>query len=260
MSTWSGVADAYTASFATLCAGTIERLLTDTPGARHLDVGSGTGSLAARASELGRTVVALDADPAMVGLSNAAVPGRAMRAALPDLPFDDGTFDSVTANFVLNHVGDPRAAMRDLARVTSPGGRVAATIWPARNPVWAALVADVFDSAGVVPITGQGLSAEFDFERSIHGLTALARAVGLETLTVTELSWEWEISDEALWCGIAGGVATVGRTYLAQTPSVRAAARDEFFAATEVMASDGMLRLPSTAVYLLAAARDGTPP
>ncbi len=34
------------------------------------------------------------------------------------------------ANFVVNHVGLPRAALAELRRVTVPGGRVAVTAWP----------------------------------------------------------------------------------------------------------------------------------
>ena len=253
MSTWSGVSDAYRASFGTLCEGTIERLLSDTSGGSHLDVGSGTGALAARAAALGRTVVALDADPEMVAMSRAAVPGCAVEASLPDLPFHEGTFDAVTANFVINHVRDPRAAMRELARVTRPGGRVAVTIWPARTPEWAVLVADAFSRAGVVPIRSQRLSVEMDFDRSMDGLRGLADAAGLHALTVTELTWDWEISVGALWGGIAGGVATVGQTFLAQTPGVQASVEREFHEATAGLVSDGMLRLSSTAAYLVAA-------
>jgi ubiquinone/menaquinone biosynthesis C-methylase UbiE len=253
VSTWSGVADAYRASFATLCEGTIDRLLTDTAGGSHLDVGSGTGALAARAADLGRTVVALDSDPGMVTMSRAAVPGCVVSASLPNLPFEAATFDAVTANFVINHVGDPRAAMRDLARVTRPGGRLAVTIWPAQTSEWAVLVAEAFSSAGVVPIPGQRLSAEFDFDRSVDGLCGLAEAAGLEATIATELTWDWEISVDALWGGIAGGVATIGQTFLAQTPGVQASAEREFYKATAGLACDGMLRLSSTAAYLVAA-------
>ncbi len=252
MSTWDGVADAYRTSFATLCEGTVERLLSDTSGGTHLDVGSGTGFLAARAAALGRTVVALDADPEMVAMSRAAVPGCVMEASLPDLPFDEGAFDAVTANFVINHVGDPRAAMRELARVTRPGGRVAVTVWPARTPGWAVLVADAFSRAGVVPIPGQRLGVGMDFERSVDGLRELADAAGLRALSTTELTWDWEIGVDALWGGISGGVATVGQTFLAQTPDVQASAEREFYEATAALADNGRLRLSSTAAYLVA--------
>lgn len=121
MGTWTAVAQAYRHSFATLCAGTLDRLLADTCGGHHLDVGCGTGELAARAATGGRSVVATDADPDMVAIA-ATRHAAVLQASLPALPFDDGRFDTVTANFVVNHVPDPRAAMAELARVVRPGG------------------------------------------------------------------------------------------------------------------------------------------
>jgi len=53
VSAWDGVGEAYRTSFATLCAGTVEVRLADTSGDHHLDVGSGTGHLAAGAAALG---------------------------------------------------------------------------------------------------------------------------------------------------------------------------------------------------------------
>ena len=245
------MADAYRESFGTLCAGTVERLLADTPGSSHLDVGSGTGALAAGAAAIGRTVVAVDADPEMVALSSATVPGSVVQGSLPCLPFADGTFDAVTANFVINQVSDPGAAMGELARVVRPGGRVAATIWPAEAAAWASLVAGAFDAAGVVPGASSRLAAELDFERSVDGLRTLARAAGLEAITATELTWDWEIGVDALWAGIAGGVTTAGQTLLAQTPEVRTAAGREFREAATAITCSGTLRLPSTAAYVV---------
>jgi SAM-dependent methyltransferase len=250
--TWSGDAEAYRESFATLCSGTIERLLADTPDSRHLDVGSGTGTLAARGAALGRKVIAIDADPAMVAVSTAVVPGRVVQGSLPNLPCADNAFDAVTANFVINHVPDPLAAMRELARVVHPAGRVAATVWPAQPAEWAVLVAGAFSAAGVIPIPRQRLSGDVDFERSVAGLRGLVEAAGLEAVTATELTWDWEISVNALWGGISGGVAAVGQTFLAQTPEVQVSAERAFHEAVRPLASDGMLRLSSTAVYVVA--------
>ena len=114
------------------------------------------------------------------------------------------------------------------------------------------LVAGAFSKAGVVAIPGQRLSAELDFDRSLDGLRGLAEAAGMEALTATELTWDWEISVDALWSGIAGGVATVGQTFLAQTPVVQSSAEREFYQATAGLADDGMSRLSSTAAYLVA--------
>lgn len=254
MHKWSGVAEAYRHSFGTLCEGTVERLLLDTSGVRHLDVGCGSGVLAARAAALGREVVAVDADPDMVTVSETVVPGRVLEGSLPDLPFDEGEFDVVTANFVINHVADPRGAMRELARVARPGGYVAATIWPALGSAWGALVADAFQAAGVIPSPSPRLSPELDFERSVDGLRGLAETAGLQTMQATQLQWVWTVSVDALWRGIAGGVATVGQQFLAQTPVVQRAAEAAFRSAAEGLADDGALQLPSTAVYIVATA------
>ena len=43
------------------------------------------------------------------------------RAAAKSLPFDDASFDLVTCQTVLIHVRDPRAAIREMLRVTKPG-------------------------------------------------------------------------------------------------------------------------------------------
>lgn len=74
----------------------------------------GAGTLAAAAMARRALVTAVDADPAMVALASAAAPGaRCREAVLPHLPFADGEFDSVTANFVLNHVGVPGRRRRN---------------------------------------------------------------------------------------------------------------------------------------------------
>ena len=108
---WIGIGRAYRASFARLCAGTIDEVLGELAGERLLDVGCGTGDLLAKAIDRGWAVEGVDPDPDMVTMSEALAPRRVRRAALPELPFEDGTFDAVTANFVVNHVADPRAAV-----------------------------------------------------------------------------------------------------------------------------------------------------
>jgi len=44
-----------------------------------------------------------------------------MGPALPHLPFTAGSFDAVAANYVLNHVGDPRTGVAELVLVARPG-------------------------------------------------------------------------------------------------------------------------------------------
>src|SRR5262249_57850926 len=49
------------------------------------------------------------------------------------LPYQNGTFAAVAAQLVLNFVADPRHTLRELMRVTRPGGVVAASVWDFRG-------------------------------------------------------------------------------------------------------------------------------
>jgi SAM-dependent methyltransferase len=91
-----------------------------------LEVGCGWGELAARlGSELGVRVVAVDSSPRMVELARE----RGVDARVADvqaLPFDDGSFDCVVANWMLYHVPDLDLGLGEIARVLRPGGRLVA--------------------------------------------------------------------------------------------------------------------------------------
>ena len=134
-------AESYEVSFGTLCSGTVERMLANTSASGgeigHLDLGCGTGGLAAAAVERCRDVTVVDSDPAMVARTRKRVPLAATyRASALELPLGSGTFDVVTANFLVNHLPDPRRGMAEIARVLRPGGRAAVTIWPTRSLPW----------------------------------------------------------------------------------------------------------------------------
>ena len=101
------------------------------PGGRALDAGCGTGrALPMLRAAVGRagTVVGVDLTPEM--LATAAGYGRLADAALvmadaARLPLGEGTVDAVLAAGLLPHLAHPGAALRELARVTRPGGRLA---------------------------------------------------------------------------------------------------------------------------------------
>jgi len=69
----------------------------------------------------------------MVATAAALVPEAEFHvAALPALPFGDRQFDVVLANFVINHVGQPRAALAELRGVTIPGAASRSPPGPSR--------------------------------------------------------------------------------------------------------------------------------
>jgi SAM-dependent methyltransferase len=93
---------------------------------RVLEVGCGMGEFAERvARELSADVVAVDISGRMVELTAA----RGIDASVADvqaLPFEDAEFDVAVANWVLYHARDVDLAIRELARVLRPGGRLVA--------------------------------------------------------------------------------------------------------------------------------------
>ena len=106
------------------------RLVGLEPGDRFLDVAAGPGGLSLPAARLGAEVLATDWSPAMIerfearareeGLSN--VEGRVMDCHALDLP--DFSFDVTGSQFGVMLVPDQPRALREMVRVTKPGGRV----------------------------------------------------------------------------------------------------------------------------------------
>lgn len=254
---WAGRAQAYEASFGRLCAHPVPRLLDAarvTAGTRVLDAGTGTGSAARAARERGARVRAVDAEPDMV--ARARRHGIAAEiAALPELPFPDGEFDAVLANFVINHVGRPRAALTELHRVLRPGGRIALTLWSARRGAGQELLGRACAAGGAVPPPHlPRLDPAEDFPRTPEGLTALLADAGFTEPEAAELEWEHRAFAEEWWGGAAAGVATVGLVLGAQDAGTVVRVRAEYDRLCAGFAADGEGRLVLPHVALLAAA------
>jgi ubiquinone/menaquinone biosynthesis C-methylase UbiE len=99
------------------------------PDSRVLDVGSGPGVLAAEVARrcLRGQVVALDQSPERASLAGerlARYGGYSVVGDAAVLPFEDGSFDVVYCRFLLEYLRAPEQAVREMARVCRPGGRV----------------------------------------------------------------------------------------------------------------------------------------
>nr|WP_218853362.1 bifunctional demethylmenaquinone methyltransferase/2-methoxy-6-polyprenyl-1,4-benzoquinol methylase UbiE [Microbacterium immunditiarum] len=103
-------------------------------GERILDLAAGTGASSVSLARSGAEVVAADFSPGMIAEGRRrhgpGAPGGGIRnlsfveADATALPFGDDEFDAVTMSFGLRNVNDPKKALRELLRVTKPGGRL----------------------------------------------------------------------------------------------------------------------------------------
>jgi ubiquinone/menaquinone biosynthesis C-methylase UbiE len=129
------------------------------PSARVLELGAGTGEMAARlAAEVGAdgSVLASDEADGMVkllttrlsGLSNVTVD----RLDLTAIALDDDAVDAALCRMGLMLVADPARATSEVRRVVRPGGRFAVAVWaePAANP-WLAVTGMAAVMQGVLP-------------------------------------------------------------------------------------------------------------
>jgi demethylmenaquinone methyltransferase/2-methoxy-6-polyprenyl-1,4-benzoquinol methylase len=95
------------------------------PGDLVLDLAAGTGTSSVPFAEAGATVVPCDFSVGMLQVGKKARPQLPFTAGDgTKLPFADDTFDAVTISFGLRNIVDPMAGLREMRRVTKPGGRL----------------------------------------------------------------------------------------------------------------------------------------
>jgi SAM-dependent methyltransferase len=110
-------------------------------GQRVLDVGCGPGALTAvLVSRAGADAVsAVEPSASFAAAARERLPGVDVRQSpAEELPFPDDAFDAAMAQLVVHFMTDPVAGLRQMARVTRPGGVVAACVWDhagGRGPV-----------------------------------------------------------------------------------------------------------------------------
>jgi 2-polyprenyl-3-methyl-5-hydroxy-6-metoxy-1,4-benzoquinol methylase len=112
----------------------LERFVTFAPETKLLDVGCGTGLFVEEMAKSCSATGIDDHDEALA-LARSRGAGTFVKLTGPVLPFDDGSFDAVTALDVLEHIEDHLAALRQMARVAKPGATLVVTV-PAFMLLW----------------------------------------------------------------------------------------------------------------------------
>jgi SAM-dependent methyltransferase len=195
-------------------------------GQRVLDVGAGPGALTAELVErLGPGAVAA-AEPSekFVGALRERLPDVAVsQAPAETLPYGDGEFDAALAQLVVHFMADPVAGLREMARVTRPGGVVAACVWDHaanRSPIavfWVAareLDPDARDESGLAGAR-EGHLADL---MGAAGVTRIESTV-LEVPFAPKTFEEW-------WEPFSLGVGPAGAYLAALDEDARAALRE----------------------------------
>ena len=119
-------------------------ILDNCPRGKALDVGCGTGVLAGRLASAGYVVTGLDPSQGMLDVMAETEPEvTGVRGDGAGLPFGDDEFDLVTTVAALHHIAEPgavHATLKEMARVTRPGGRIVVWDHNPRNPYWRSLM------------------------------------------------------------------------------------------------------------------------
>ncbi|MFC4007146.1 class I SAM-dependent methyltransferase [Nonomuraea purpurea] len=169
-----------------------------------LDVGSGPGTitadLAARTGHLTASEVSAEA----LELARAEVNARGLTNVdftvtdVHALDFPDDTFCVVHAHQVLQHVGDPVRALREMRRVTKPAGYVAARDSDYSAFTWYPLLPELDEWLALYQKVARGNGGEPDAGRR---LLSWARAAGFTDITATSSTWCFATPDDRAWWG-----------------------------------------------------------
>jgi ubiquinone/menaquinone biosynthesis C-methylase UbiE len=196
-------------------------------GMRVLDVGCGPGGLThelvSRTDPSG--LAAIDPAPQFAAACQERHPAVDVRVgAAEELPWDDATFDAALAQLVVAFMRDPDRGIREMARVTRPGGVVAACMWDLHeggmtmlNTFWRAVRAIVPDAGGEHrrPGTARG------------DVAGRLRRAGLEHVTERELTARAEYAGfDDFWEPFTYAVGPAGEFLRSLDPESQAAVRD----------------------------------
>ncbi|MCB0895142.1 MAG: demethylmenaquinone methyltransferase [Nocardioides sp.] len=176
------------------------------PGERVLDLAAGTGTSSEPFAERGASVVPCDFSLGMLQVGKAARPHLPFTAGDGTrLPFADDTFDAVTISFGLRNIVDPLAGLREMRRVTRPGGRL--VVCEFSHPTWSPFRTVYLEylMRALPPIARAVSSSPDAYVYLAESIRAWPDQPGLAAL-VTEAGWR-----DAEWRNLSGGIVALHR-------------------------------------------------
>ena len=250
---WQSVAALYGKDFGKLTSQTSDPLLDAVEvrnGVRVLDMATGPGYIAGAAAQRGANVVGMDFSSAMIAEARQRYPNVEFREGDAEvLPFPDETFDVVTMNFGLLHVGKPEQAVREVYRVLRPGSKFGFTVWA--NPdqaVGLGIVLRAIQAHGNMDVPLPPGPPFFRFSDPAECEHVLYEA-GFETPSVIQIPLVWQLnSPDAVFETLYYGTVRTAGLLRAQTPEALEAIRAAIANAARAFQHGDILELPMPAV------------
>ncbi len=237
-------------------------------GDRVLDVGAGTGavSLAIEAAMPSSQVVGIDPSAELLEYGRRRAKSARVRFEVGDaqaLRFDAGSFDKTVAQLVMNFIPDHEKALREMARVTRPGGVVSACVWDYGAGMQ--MLRFFWDEA-VALDPGAAAKDERNMKLSRRGeLGDLWRKAGLSAVEESPLSFEQRFASfDDYWAPFLKGAGPGGEYVQSLGPAERERLAARLRERLSKGARDGSFALTATAncvrgVVPVAAGQPGTP-
>jgi SAM-dependent methyltransferase len=197
-------------------------------GRRALDVGAGPGALTAELAKRAgaANVVAVEPSEQFAHACRARVPGvEVVEAGAEALPLPNDAFDATLSQLVLNFLADAHAALREMTRVTRPGGLIAACVWDYSGEM--EMLRAFWDSAHEVSPAAAAQHDEATMRLGREGeLGQLWQDAGLLRIRSTPLRVRGRYANfDDLWASFLGGVGPAGAFTVSLDEHDRAALR-----------------------------------
>lgn len=174
------------------------------PGMRILDLAAGTGTSSDAFVRRGAQVVPCDFSLGMLQVGRARLPHLPFVAGDGmALPFADAAFDAVTISFGLRNIHDPEAGLRELRRVTRPGGVL--VVCEFSTPTWPPFrtVYEEYLMKALPAIAARVSSNATAYEYLAESIAAWPDQAGLARL-IAGTGWR-----NVAWRNVSGGVVAL---------------------------------------------------
>jgi len=219
-------------------------------GLRWLDVGCGTGALAAAivANAAPSSVAGVEPSEGFLATAAQRLGGRVQlyRGSASEMPLPDAAVDVTVSGLMLNFVPDPAGALAQMRRVTARGGTIAAYVWDYAGRMQ--LIRYFWDAAVALDAKAAPLDEAQRFPLCrVDALTALFSSGGLTQVEVSPITVDTRFDDfDAYWVPFLGGQGPAPAYTMALDDAARARLRERLQAQLPV-AADGSIALVAQA-------------